>query len=66
VAPKKSTLAYANGNRPRELYQTTFEQTLQKCQEAAFSNSQRENSFNTYQVEPPDGELVLLVTQSSV
>jgi hypothetical protein len=33
VAPKKSTLAYANENRPWELYQTVFEQTLFKCQE---------------------------------
>jgi hypothetical protein len=33
VAPKKSTLAYANENRPWELYQTVFEQTLVKCQE---------------------------------
>jgi hypothetical protein len=32
VAPKKSTLAYANENRPWELYQTVFEQTLVKCQ----------------------------------
>ena len=33
VAPKRSTLAYANENRPWELYQTVFEQTLLKCQE---------------------------------
>src|SRR5450759_1055788 len=33
VAPKRSTLAYANENRPWELYQTVFEQTLFKCQE---------------------------------
>src|SRR5258706_60811 len=32
VAPKKSTLAYANENRPWELYQAVFEQTLVKCQ----------------------------------
>jgi hypothetical protein len=31
VAPKRSTLAYANENRPWELYQTVFEQF--KCQE---------------------------------
>lgn len=30
--PKKSTLAYANENRPWELYQTVFEQLLEKCQ----------------------------------
>ena len=33
VAPKRSTLAYANENRPWELYQTVFEQTLLKCRE---------------------------------
>ena len=33
VAPKRSTLAYANEHRPWELYQTVFEQTLSKCQE---------------------------------
>src|SRR5258708_1344933 len=31
MAPKRSTLAYANENRPWELYQTVFEQTLFKC-----------------------------------
>lgn len=30
--PKKSTLAYANENRPWELYQTVFNQLLEKCQ----------------------------------
>jgi hypothetical protein len=29
--PKKSTLAYANENRPWELYQTVFQQPLDKC-----------------------------------
>jgi len=33
VAPKRSTLAYANEHRPWELSQTVFEQTLCKCQE---------------------------------
>jgi IS4 transposase len=33
VAPKRSTLAYANEHRPWELYQTVFEQTLSKCQD---------------------------------
>ena len=37
VAPKKSTLAYANEHRPWELYQTVFEQTLFKCQELVHS-----------------------------
>ena len=29
--PKRSTLAYANANRPWELYQTVFNQLLEKC-----------------------------------
>jgi Domain of unknown function (DUF4372)/Transposase DDE domain len=33
VAPKRSTLSYANKHRPWELYQTVFEQTLSQCQE---------------------------------
>jgi hypothetical protein len=32
ATPKKSTLAYANENRPWELYQTIFNQLLEKCQ----------------------------------
>jgi hypothetical protein len=31
-APKRSTLSYANANRPWSLYQTIFEQLLEKCQ----------------------------------
>src|SRR5512136_2027790 len=31
-SPKRSTLAYANPNRPWSLYQTVFEQLLPKCQ----------------------------------
>src|SRR2546427_11636564 len=42
VAPKKSTLAYANENRSWELYQTVFEQTLLKCQELVASQGGRE------------------------
>lgn len=30
-SPKRSTLAYANANRPWSLYQTVFEQLLSKC-----------------------------------
>jgi hypothetical protein len=30
-APKRSTLSYANANRPWSLYQTVFEQLLSKC-----------------------------------
>jgi hypothetical protein len=31
-SPKRSTLAYANANRPWSLYETVFEQLLAKCQ----------------------------------
>ena len=33
VAPKRSTLAYANEHRPWELFQTVFTQLLGKCQQ---------------------------------
>jgi hypothetical protein len=41
VAPKRSTLAYANENRPWELYQTVFQQTYGKCQELVRSQGGR-------------------------
>lgn len=41
TAPKKSTLAYANGHRPWEFYQTIFEQTLVKCQDLVRSRGGR-------------------------
>ena len=40
-APKRSTLAYANGHRPWELYQTVFEQLLEKCQSLVASQGGR-------------------------
>jgi hypothetical protein len=41
VAPKRSTLAYANEHRPWELYRTVFEQTLFKCRELVQSQGGR-------------------------
>jgi len=41
TAPKKSTLAYANAQRPWELYQTVFEKTPGKCQELVKSQGGR-------------------------
>jgi Domain of unknown function (DUF4372)/Transposase DDE domain len=41
VAPKRSSLAYANEHRPWQLYQTVFEQTLFKCQELVQSQGGR-------------------------
>ena len=40
-APKRSTLAYANGHRPWELYQTVFEQLLEKCRALVASQGGR-------------------------
>src|SRR5450631_3560078 len=41
VAPKRSTLAYANEHRPWQLYQAVFEQTLCKCQQLVQSQGGR-------------------------
>jgi hypothetical protein len=41
LAPKKSTLAYANEHRPWELYQTVFTQLLEKCQQLVASQGGR-------------------------
>lgn len=35
LAPNRSTLAYANEHRPWQLYQTVFEELLQRCYSAA-------------------------------
>jgi hypothetical protein len=40
-APKRSTLSYANGHRPWELYQTVFEQLLEKCRALVASQGGR-------------------------
>src|ERR1700692_241659 len=45
VAPKKSTLAYANVHRPWQLYQAVFEQTLSKCRELVASQGGRKKKF---------------------
>ena len=53
VAPKKSTLAYANEHRPWELYQTVFERTLFKCQELVASQGGRKKfRFKNKLMEP--------------
>jgi hypothetical protein len=41
LAPKKSTLAYANEHRPWELFQTVFSQVLGKCQQLVASQGGR-------------------------
>ena len=42
-APKKSTLAYANENRPWEMYQTIFGQLLEKCQSTVMELGWKKN-----------------------
>jgi hypothetical protein len=44
-APKKSTLAYANANRPWELYESIFMQLLEKCQTETAAHSRRKFRF---------------------
>ena len=45
TAPKKSTLAYANANRPWELYESIFKQLLGKCQTETAARSPRKFRF---------------------
>ena len=58
VAPKKSTLAYANEHRPWELYQTVFEQTLFKCQELVRSQGGRKKFRFKNQLMSLDGSII--------
>jgi hypothetical protein len=43
--PKATTLSYANGHRPWQLYQATFHQILTRCQQAAAARGQRKFRF---------------------
>src|SRR5450631_2999069 len=45
TTPKKSTLAYANANRPWELYESIFMQLLEKCQMETAAHSCRKFRF---------------------
>jgi hypothetical protein len=58
VAPKKSTLAFANEHRPWELYQTVFEQTLWKCQELVRSQGGRKKFRFKNQLMSLDGSII--------
>lgn len=58
VAPKKSTLAYANENRPWELYQAVFEQTLWKCQELVRSQGGRKRFRFKNKLVSLDGSII--------
>src|ERR1039458_9003239 len=58
VAPKKSTLAYANEHRPWGLYQTVFEQTLVKCQELVSSQGGRKKFRFKNKLVSLDGSII--------
>src|SRR5450756_1892826 len=58
VAPKRSTLAYANEHRPWELYQTVFEQTLVKCQELVRSQGGRKKFRFKNKLMSLDGSII--------
>src|SRR6202795_2690592 len=58
VAPKKSTLAYANEHRPWQLYQQVFEQTLFKCQELVSSQGGRKKFRFKNKLMSLDGSII--------
>jgi uncharacterized protein DUF4372/DDE family transposase len=58
VAPKKSTLAYANEHRPWQLYQMVFEQTLSKCQELVRSQGGRKKFRFKNKLMSLDGSII--------
>jgi len=58
VAPKKSTLAYANEHRPWQLFQTVFEQTLFKCQELVQSQGGRKKFRFKNKLASLDGSII--------
>jgi len=58
VAPKKSTLAYANGHRPWQLYQAVFEQTLGKCRELVASQGGRKKFRFKNKLMSLDGSII--------
>jgi hypothetical protein len=58
VAPKRSTLAYANENRPWELYQTVFQQTYGKCRELVSSQGGRKKFRFKNKLASLDGSII--------
>jgi hypothetical protein len=56
--PKKSTLAYANQNRPWELYQTVFNQLLEKCQAEVAARGGRKKFRFKNKVMSLDGSII--------
>jgi len=58
MAPKRSTLAYANEHRPWELYQSVFEQTLSQCQELVRSQGGRKKFRFKNKLMSLDGSII--------
>jgi hypothetical protein len=58
VAPKRSTLAYANEHRPWELYQNAFEQTLSQCLELVRSQGGRKKFRFKNKLMSLDGSII--------
>jgi hypothetical protein len=60
--PKKSTLAYANQNRPWELYQTVFGQLLEKCRAEVAARGGRKKFRFKNRLMSLDGSIIDLST----
>jgi Transposase DDE domain/Domain of unknown function (DUF4372) len=56
--PKKSTLAYANENRPWEVYQTVFGQLLEKCRAEAAARGIRKKFRFKNKLVSLDGSII--------
>src|SRR5664280_2709270 len=65
VAPKRSTLAYANEHRPWELYQAVFEKTLFKCQELVRSQGGRKKFLDWAKYRQTKGAIKLHLLPSA-
>ncbi len=64
TVPKKSTLAYANANRPWELYESIFRQLLDKCRAETATRSRRKFRFKN-KLMSLDGSIIELSTTCS-
>ena len=58
LAPKRSTLAYANEHRPWELYQAVFEQLLERCQKEVASQGGRKKFRFKNKLMSLDGSII--------
>lgn len=58
AAPNKSTLSYANQHRPWQLYQTVFDQLLEKCRAQVASQGGRRKFRFKNKLMSPDGSVI--------